>query len=110
MADRPQQLDDILHALQRDPSNADLQTGLEQWLDQQPHAFDALVPAGALDFGIAPSQQPRRRQFLRNLLLHGYPPPRVEEHEGTPWTGGSVNMGIITGYFYPHALSLLEAG
>lgn len=107
MADT-QQFELLLDSLRRDPSNVDSRAAMEHWLTRHPHTFDALIPARALDFGIAPSQLPRRRQFLQHLLLHGYLPPRIEENSAAP--DDTVNLGVITGYFYSHALSLLEAG
>jgi hypothetical protein len=104
------EFDNLFDRLRRNPADAESRVGLEDWLASHPREFEAMIPAGAMDFGIAPQQQPRRRQFLQNLLLQGYLPPRVEEHSGAPWTTETVNLGIITGYFYSHALSLLEAG
>ncbi len=86
MIDPRKEWEALFDRLRRNPADAESHAGLEHWLTRYLREWEALIPAGALDFGIAPEQQPRRRQFLQNLLLQGYLPPRVEEHSGAPWT------------------------
>lgn len=99
-----------LAAVRHDPLNAELRTQLVRTLEQSPEHFLAFAGADALNFGILDAAKlPRRVQFLHLLLQHGYLPPRVEQHSGRAWAGRPV-VAVMPAYFYPHALSLLEAG
>ena len=103
-------LHDLQQSLRRNPADLDLQQAMGQWLDAHSALFEAFVSPEALQFGIGPEKRDRRLRFLRHLLLHGFLPPRVEEHPGTPQDSTTVNFGVVTSYFYPHTFSLLEAG
>ncbi len=99
-----------LAALRRDPLDAELRARLVRTLEQSPEYFQAFAGDAALQFGLRdPARLPRRIQFLHLLLQHGYLPPRVEIATGHEWDGRPV-IAVIPAYFYPHALSLLEAG
>jgi hypothetical protein len=103
-------LRELVAAIGRDPRDAEARVQLHDWIDGQPEALLASLPDDLLRFGIAPEKLHRRVQFVKQLLLHGYLPPRIEDGAPPTWNEQTVNFGVITGYFYPHALSLLEAG
>jgi hypothetical protein len=103
------QLRNLVHSLERDPNDAERRAALERLLDEQPGALEASVDPLVLSFGTTAAARDRRLRFLRHLLLHGYWPPRVETVDGTAWQN-TINLGVVTSYFYPNALSLLEAG
>jgi len=102
-------LHDRLAAVRRNPSDNAARTALEQWIDGHPAAFQAWLPHDVLSFGISDAKLPRRLQFIKRLLLAGYAPPRVEMVSGADWQDATVNMAVVTSYFYANALSLLEA-
>jgi len=99
-----------LAAVRRDPLDAELRARLVRTLEQSPEHFRAFAGDAALWFDLLdPAKLPRRIQFLHLLLQHGYLPPRVESASGHEWDGLPV-VAVVPAYFYPHALSLLEAG
>lgn len=100
----------LLAAVRRDPLDAEMRAQLVRMLEQSPDGFQALAGADALRFGLLDESKLQRRiQFLHLLLQHGYLPPRVEAATGREWDGRPV-IAVVPAYFYPHALSLLEAG
>src|ERR687886_10547 len=103
-------LRELVTGIRRDSRDVELQTQLTECLDAHAAQFHAWLPPKLLTFGVAPDKIPRRIQFIKHLLLQGYLPPRVEETADAAESDETVNVGVITGYFYPHALSLLEAG
>ncbi|MBA3943510.1 MAG: hypothetical protein H0X37_02990 [Herpetosiphonaceae bacterium] len=110
MHDFESRLRSLLAAVRRDPLDVGLSTTLSGWIDEHPGEFGAFLPAEALSFRNAPDREERRIRFLKHLLLHGYMPPRVEQVSGSAWQTRTINLAVSTSYFYPNALSLLEAG
>lgn len=99
-----------LAAVRRDPLDAELRARLVRTLEQSREHFAAFAGDAALNFDVLdPDKLPRRVQFLHLLLQNGYVPPRVETAGGDEW-GGVPVVAVVPAYFYPQALSLLEAG
>lgn len=103
------QLRELVRSLQRDPGDLERRTALERLLDEQPGALATWLDPQTLTFGATAAARDRRLRFLRHLLLHGYEPPRVETVDDVRWQH-TINLALITAYFYPNALSVLEAG
>lgn len=96
--------------IRRDPGDSEVRALLEALIDEHPDEWRAAIPAELLSFGSSLDKVPRRLQFLKHLLLQGYALPRVEDKADAARYDETINAGVVTGYFYPHALSLLEAG
>lgn len=101
----------LVAALRRNPTDQALRHTLTAWIDAHPHAFQAWLPAEVVRFAVTTDEKLERRvQFVRQLLLHGYLPPRIERVSGAAWADAAINVAVVPAYFYPQALSLLEAG
>lgn len=98
----------LVAALGRDPLDADARAALERLIDAHPYDFQAFLPAQVVTYGVPAAHVPRRIRFLKHVLLSGYLPPRFEDVASDRWSN-TVNVGVVTSYFYPNALGLLEA-